>query len=151
MACFKGFINGMSSGYGVTQLPLIKRPSLGIGDRQLNNVVIPETIDGRLQTCRDDAEIELYTGRFILNRMAMAARVDGQTVRMGFFTFLVIHFILIPLAAVGIFLGWVMGGFFAGLDATTWANQLTWALMIGLPVIAVLRILANTRAWLKLG
>jgi len=151
MAVFKGFINGFSSGYPVTQLPLVKRPSLGIGNRTLNNVIVPETIDGRLQTCHDDAEIALYAGRFVFNRLIMAASIDGKTTRMGFFTMLAINFILLPMGAAALFFAWVMGGFFAGLAEEPWANYLTIGLMFGLPVITVLRILSNMKSWLKLG
>ncbi len=151
MAVFKGIINGMSSGFGVTNLPLIKRASVGVGRRTINSLILPENLDGRLEICRNDADVELYTGRLLFNRLLMAVRIDGQMARMGVFTLFAINYMLLPLA---VFIGVIaitMGLFFAGLAQEPWANQLALIVTFLLPALGVLRILSNFRSWLALG
>jgi len=151
MAVFKGIINGMSSGYGVTNLPLIKRASVGVGARTLTNIIIPENLDGRLEICRNDADVELFTGRLLFNRLLMAVRIDGQMARMGVFTLFAVNFMLLPLAVFIGVIGVNMGLFFAGLADEPWGNQLGLVMTFLLPALGVLRILSNLKSWLALG
>ena len=151
MAIFKGQAGSMSSGHFVTRLPLIKRGAVEIGETTIGNLILPQSIDARLENVYNGEEVTLYTGRFILNRLAVSAKIKDKSVFMGFFTFFIINLILIPLFFATSFVVIMMGLFFsglgdnAGLDPFVLYGGITWA------TLGILRILSNFKSYFMLG
>ncbi|WP_019961771.1 hypothetical protein [Woodsholea maritima] len=151
MAIFQGLLKAMSSGYGVTRLPLIKRGAVEIGDKALSNLILPAAIDARLENDYGNQEVRLYTGRFIFNRLVMAAKVEGRSVFMGPISAFMINLILIPLFFASSFVVVIMALFFAGLGETNALDPFILYGGIGWAVLGLLRVVSNFKSLFMLG
>ncbi len=149
MATFKGVIGSISAGHTVTQMPLIKRHAIEIGDRTVSGLILPAAVDAALEIAPGGTEVELRTGWLAWSRLVMSAWVGERTVRMGPMSLFGTTFFVLPLFWIVLFLAVTMGAFFFGLAEESWSDAFFIGAVALFGGLGVLRLLGNLIAWMR--
>jgi hypothetical protein len=124
------------------------RHFIRIGDTALRGIIVPASIDDRLEAVREGSEISLQTCWLACFRVVVGVRLGGETLRISPLDFARVSLIAGPVIFLALFILVVWCLFSFGFGHDTQANLRAMAAPWLLPGARLLQPHCDARSWL---